>query len=94
MPARWRGSLLLRLTVGSLLAGVLATAMISGLLIRDAERETEARARQIVLQDAVHGATALSRRLIERQQSLQAAAQTVRDPERWDVSSDAHRGWP
>lgn len=92
MPARWRGSLLLRLTLGSLLVGVLATAMISGLLIRDAERETEARVRQVVLQDAVHGAAALSRRLVERQQSLQAAAQTVRDPARWDASSDAHPG--
>lgn len=66
--------------------------MISGLLIRDAERETEARMRQVVLQDAVHGAAALSRRLVERQQSLQVAAQTMRDPARWDASSDAHPG--
>ena len=92
MPARWRGSLLLRVTVGSLLAGVLATALISGLLIRDAERETEARARQVVLQDAVHGAASLSRRLMERQRSLLAAAQTVQEPRQWDTSSDAHPG--
>ena len=92
MPARWRGSLLLRVTVGSLLAGVLATALISGLLVRDAERETEARARQVVLQDAVHGAASLSRRLMERQRSLLAAAQTVQEPRQWDTSSDAHPG--
>nr|WP_256490115.1 sensor domain-containing diguanylate cyclase [Ideonella oryzae] len=75
-----------------MLAGVLATALISGLLVRDAERETEARARQVVLQDAVHSAAALSRRLMERQRSLWVAAQTLPEPARWDASSGAHPG--
>jgi hypothetical protein len=72
--------------VGSLLAGVLATAMISW----PAGPGRRARNRGAGAADRAAGRGAqcgsLSRRLMERQQSLQAAAQTVADLQQWDVS--------
>lgn len=91
-PARWRESLLLRLTIGALLVGVLATAMITGMLVRDAEQETEARERQLMLQDAAKGADALSRRLRERRQSLEVAARTLHQLTNWAASAETHPG--
>ncbi|WP_022981601.1 hypothetical protein [Ideonella sp. B508-1] len=83
MPTRWRGSLLLRLSVGALLAGVLATASTSWLLVRDAEIDTEARGRQVLLQDATRSADSLTQRIVERQRSLWAVAEEMKQSGEW-----------
>ncbi|MCA6215023.1 GGDEF domain-containing protein [Ideonella sp. B7] len=92
MPSRWRGSLLLRLTLGALLAVVVATGCTTWLLVQDAERDTEERAHQMVLQEAARSAGLLSRQLVDRQRALAAAASTVAELQQWDVSPGRRPG--
>lgn len=74
------GSLKLRVTLGTVGALVLGIGLTSAILLHQAERDTLAAQRHRELAEAVRGAAALSRHVIDLQQALQASAARL-DPE-------------
>jgi diguanylate cyclase (GGDEF)-like protein/PAS domain S-box-containing protein len=68
------GSLKLRITLGAVGALVLGIGLTSAILLYQAERDTLAAQRHRELAEAVRGAAALSRHVIQLQKALQASA--------------------
>lgn len=70
----WIGSLKFRITVGTIAALLVGIGLVTLLLIGHAERDTLDAQREQELDRAVHTAALLSRRVVDLQRALQAAA--------------------